>query len=139
MSFSMKSAIQPVPTHVKFLSKNPDKVGIVAEITLILLNPEWRTITFFSKEFKLNVKSPSDEAYCTNRENLYKSLKRGTCIANLIDGSNIDLPKFECDVFIEAAPPSKKGRKYKFESNRITIEPSKDENEENSEEQTPHA
>lgn len=124
MSFKAKSSNQPTPTHVRWAANNKDKFGESFEIVLVLVNPEWRTLTFFAKEFKVNFKLDSDESFLAKRDELYKSFKRGYVFASLKDSSTIEPLNYEVDIDLEAKPESQGGRKYNLGKNRIDIEPS---------------
>ena len=124
MGFSYKDTTTPLPTHMKFISNNPIEIGNLWEISLILLNPEWKAITFFTDSFKYNIKCQTDEAFCDTRDEIYKSLKRGYCVANISDTSSVEPKKFEVEIELESCPESKGGRKYSLAKNRISIEPS---------------
>ena len=123
MPFTMKSSSTPVPTHLRWVAKGPEGLGETHDITMILLNPEWRTITFFTDVFKLNNKYGDDKEYLEAREQLYLNLKRGTCLAVVEDKSTSEPLSAIAEVTIEPTPVKKGGRKYKFSTNRIDIDP----------------
>ena len=123
MGFSHKDTTTPIPTHMKFIQQNPVEIGGIWNINLILLNADWKAITFFTDSFKYNIKAKTDEEFCNLRDSLYKSLKRGYCVAKITDTSSLEPKKFEVDVQIDSAPESKGGRRYELGKNRITILP----------------
>lgn len=121
MAFKRQESAISVPTHLKWIVQNPDKQGIEVDVTLILINDEWRSFTFFTEEFKLNVKEDTDEEFLATRDELYKSLKRGYCIAKLTDKSNIDAKEYTCDITLDSISEAKGGRKYELGKKSIRI------------------
>lgn len=127
MGFKKTSTHVAVPTHLKWIVANPGKVGNEFEIVTILMNEEWKTITFFSHDFKFNLKCSTDQEYTVTNDDLYKAFKRGSVKAILKDETNLEERKYTCSIDIEPLSPEKGGRKYKFGTYRISIEPSSQE------------
>lgn len=125
MAFTRKETVQSVPTHLKWIVLNPEKVGETFEIVTILRNKEWRTFTFFCKEFKFNLKEETEEAYEETYNELQKSFRRGFVLATLTDETNLGDKKYSCRINIESIPESKGGRRYTVDKNRYSIEPSR--------------
>lgn len=124
MAFKKTETTTPVPTHLKWIVSHPEQEGSIHEINLILINPEWKTLTFFSEAFKYNMKLSSDEEFLATRDELYKSMKRGFVKANLKDKSVIASKTYEVEIYIDATQPDKGGRKYELGKNRVSIQPS---------------
>jgi len=123
MSFKFKDTAAPIPTHMKFITQNPESIGKTFDINLILLNSDWKAITFFTEEFKFNLKSSTAEEFVEYKDSLYKSLRRGFCKAEIIDTSKIDPKTFQVEVVIDSMSEDKGGRKYELGKNRISIAP----------------
>lgn len=121
MAFNRKDSIIPIPTHMKFVMNNPDEIGKEFNINLILLNSEWKAITFFTSTFKYNLKCSSAEEFLEYRDELYKNLKRGFCKATIKDLSTLEPKTFQVDLTIDSIPESKGGRKYELGKNRVSI------------------
>lgn len=124
MPFKRKETVTSVPTHLRWIVKNPENVGKEFEIVTILLNQEWKTITFFTSDFKFNLKAESIEEFLETKDDLYKSLKRGYCKASLKDETNLEEKQYTCSINIDSIPESKGGRGYELGKNRISIKAS---------------
>lgn len=126
MGFSRTSTHVSVPTHLKWIVQNPEKVGETFDIVTIFRNSEWKTVTFFSDEFKFNLKLDSAEEYEETYNELQKSFRRGFVKATLTDKTDLENKIYTCSINIESVPESKGGRKYEINKNRWSIDPRKD-------------
>lgn len=121
MAFKRTDTVKSVPTHLKWIVSNPEKVGEKFPIVLVIRNADWKTFTFFSKEFKFNIKVDSSEEFEEVYDELQKSFRRGYVLAYLEDKTNLEEKSYTCEVFIEACPKEKGGRGYEVDKNRYKI------------------
>lgn len=122
MAFKSKESTVAVPTHLKWIVANPELKGSTHDIVTILRNAEWKTVTYFTETFKLNVKMRTDDDYCKYVDEMIKVFKRGYVKATITDSSDLEKKRYEADVFIDAMSQEKGGRHYEFGKNRITID-----------------
>lgn len=91
------SEIKSVPTFKQYIKLSDSIDDRLHPITLVLCSEEWRTITFFTEEFKLNHKVANEKEYNTLYRNVSKVLnKECTAYLQITSGST-------CDIIINVA------------------------------------
>jgi len=73
MKFSHEEKV--TPTFRKWASKPTCPAGSKLDIVRIFSNDEWRTITFVTEEFRLNIKYPTTQEFDKTSRELTKLLK----------------------------------------------------------------
>jgi len=66
------SEVKPIPTFKAYIDSGEFTVGAMHDITLVLYNEDWKTITFFAEAFKLNHKVKNSEEF----NKLYRSVSK---------------------------------------------------------------
>lgn len=111
MAFKTSGGITKVPTHLKWAESNPGKLGKAYPIVQILQNPEWRTITFVTTDFKCNEKFDTEEQFCSVMADLTTELESGKpAVAVIVDKSNPEERFFGYDIEIYKAAKKDGGR-----------------------------
>lgn len=59
----LTSEIRPTPTFKQYVASGECTIPSVHPVRQVLVNIDWKTITFFSEEFKLNFKYSTKEEY----------------------------------------------------------------------------
>lgn len=89
--------VKPTPTFKQYVDSGEATIPSEHTVQRILVNVDWKTITFFSDEFKLNYKLPTKEEYVKAVRNIKKLLSKPCQCRLEIESKTV------CNVILDSA------------------------------------